>query len=182
MYKRQVVDKPAFVNSDEIERQFKGAKLLHRLDRETSGVLMLVKNEEFRLTAIKAFKKDQVYKEYVAWVDGIISEPFIIDQPLLTEKKGNKAYTKVSKIGKPAITEVTPLEISAKKTKIKLVIHHGRTHQIRAHMKYAQHPIIGDESYGGRTAKRVLLHAKKVEIMGFTFEAEEPKIFAHFGS
>ena len=49
-------------------------------------------------------------------------------------------------------------------------------------MKYAQHPIIGDEAYGGRAAKRVLLHAKKVEIMGFTFEAEEPKIFAHFGS
>lgn len=177
-----VVDKPAFVNSDEIERQFKGTQLLHRLDRETSGVLMLVKNEEFRLEAIKAFKKDEVYKEYVAWVDGIVSEPFIIDQPLITEKKGNKAYTKVSKKGKPAITEVTPLEVSAKKTKVQLIIHHGRTHQIRAHLKYALHPIIGDESYGGRSSKRVMLHAKKVTIMGKTFEAPEPKVFGHFGS
>ena len=91
-----VVDKPAFMNSDEIERQFKGSQLLHRLDRETSGVLMLVKNEEFRLKAIGEFKRDRVYKEYVAWVDGIVSEPFVVDQPLFTEKKGNKAYTKVS--------------------------------------------------------------------------------------
>lgn len=177
-----VVDKPAFMNSDEIERQFKGSQLLHRLDRETSGVLMLVKNEEFRLKAIGEFKRDRVYKEYVAWVDGIVSEPFVVDQPLFTEKKGNKAYTKVSKKGKPAITEVTPLEVSAKKTKVQLVIHHGRTHQIRAHMKFAQHPIIGDESYGGRPSKRVMLHAKKVTLLGQTFEAPEPTIFAHFGS
>jgi len=177
-----VIDKPAFVNSDEIERQFKGSQLLHRLDRETSGVLMLVKNEEFRLKAIQEFKKDNVYKEYVAWVEGLISEPFVIDQPLITEKKGNKAYTKVAKNGKPAITEVTPLEVSGKKTKVQLVIHHGRTHQIRAHMKYAQHPIIGDESYGGRQSKRVMLHAKKVTLLGRTFEAPEPKVFGHFGS
>lgn len=177
-----VVDKPAFVNSDEVERQFKGAQLLHRLDRETSGVLMLVKNEEFRLKAINAFKKDEVYKEYVAWVDGIVSEAFVIDQPLITEKKGNKAYTKVAKKGKPAITEVSPLEVSAKKTKVQLIIHHGRTHQIRAHMKFAQHPIIGDENYGGRPSKRVMLHAKKVVLMGQTFEAPEPKVFAHFSS
>jgi 23S rRNA pseudouridine1911/1915/1917 synthase len=177
-----VVDKPAFINSDEIERQFKGSQLLHRLDRETSGVLMLVKNEEFRLKAISAFKKDEVYKEYVAWVDGIVSEPFIIDQPLITEKVGNKAYTKVSKKGKAAITEVTPLIVSGKKTKVQLIIHHGRTHQIRAHLKYAQHPIVGDESYGGRPSKRVMLHARKVTLMGRTFEAQEPKVFDHFGN
>jgi len=177
-----VVDKPAFVNSDEIERQFKGSQLLHRLDRETSGVLMLVKNEEFRLKAIQEFKKDNVYKEYVAWVEGLVSEPFVVDQPLITEKKGNKAYTKVAKKGKPAITEVTPLEVSGKKTKVQLIIHHGRTHQIRAHMKFAQHPIIGDESYGGRQSKRVMLHAKKVTLLGQTFEAPEPKVFGHFGS
>ncbi len=106
----------------------------------------------------------------------------MIDQPLITEKKGNKAYTKVAKGGKPAITEVTPLEVSGKKTKVQLIIHHGRTHQIRAHLKYAQCPIVGDESYGGRQAKRVMLHAKKVEILGLTFIAPEPKIFGHFGS
>lgn len=175
-----VVDKPAFVNSDEIERQFKPAVLLHRLDRETSGVLMMVKNEEFRNKAIKEFKQDSVYKEYIAWVEGIISEPVDIDRPILTQKKNNKAYSNVSSKGKPARTEVFPDIVSAKKTKVKCIIHHGRTHQIRTHLRYIDHPIIGDEQYGGRRAKRVMLHAHKVRLLGMEFVADEPKEFITF--
>ncbi|MBD3797129.1 MAG: RNA pseudouridine synthase, partial [Campylobacterales bacterium] len=115
-----VVDKPAFVNSDEIERQFKGAQLLHRLDRETSGVLMLVKNEEFREKAIKEFAQDKVYKEYIAWLEGILTEPVVVDKAILTQKKNNKAYSNVSPKGKPAISEFYPEEVSAKKTKAKI--------------------------------------------------------------
>jgi 23S rRNA pseudouridine1911/1915/1917 synthase len=177
-----VVDKPAFVNSDEIERQFKDAKLLHRLDRETSGVLMLVKNEEFREKAIKEFKKDTVYKEYVAWIDGILVENVDIDKAIITEKKNNKAFSKISKKGKPARTEVTPEIVNGKKTKVKCVIHHGRTHQIRVHLKSIDFPIIGDEQYGGRRYKRVMLHARKVVLLGMTFEAAEPTAFKHFES
>ena len=175
-----VIDKPAFVNSDEIERQFKPAVLLHRLDRETSGVLMLVKNEEFRQKAITEFKKDNVYKEYIAWVEGIISEPIEVDKPILTQKKNNKAYSNVSSKGKPARTEITPDLVSANKTKINCVIHHGRTHQIRTHLRYIDHSIIGDEQYGGRRAKRVMLHAYKVRILGMEFVAPEPKVFIDF--
>ncbi len=177
-----VVDKPAFMNADEVERQFRGAQLLHRLDRETSGVLMLVKNEAFREEAIEAFRKDEVYKEYVAWVEGIVTEEVTIDRPILTEKRHNKAYSKISPKGKPARSEVFPLEVSAKKSKVKVLIHEGRTHQIRAHLRSIDHPIVGDELYGGRRAPRVMLHAKKVQLLGMTFEAPEPKIFAHFGS
>lgn len=175
-----VVDKPAFVNSDEIERQFKGAQLLHRLDRETSGVLMLVKNEEFRERAIKEFKKDNVYKEYIAWVEGILSESVDVDKPILTQKKNNKAYSNVSSKGKPARTEVFPDIVSAKKTKVRCIIHQGRTHQIRTHLRYIDHPIIGDEQYGGRRAKRVMLHAYKVKLLGMEFVAPEPKSFVTF--
>ena len=175
-----VVDKPAYVNSDEIERQFKPAVLLHRLDRETSGVLMLVKNEEFREKAIKEFQKDKVYKEYVAWVEGIISEPVEVDKPILTQKKNNKAYSNVSGKGKPARTEFFPDIVSANKTKIKCIIHHGRTHQIRTHLRYIDHPIVGDEQYGGRRAKRVMLHAVKVRLLGMEFVAKEPKMFTDF--
>jgi len=175
-----VVDKPAFINSDEIERQFKGAQLLHRLDRETSGVLMLVKNEEFRQKAIKEFKNDRVYKEYIAWVEGIISEPIDIDKPIITQKKNNRASSNVSSKGKPARTEVFPDLVSAKKTKVKCIIHHGRTHQIRTHLRYVDHPIIGDEQYGGRRAKRVMLHAYKVKLLGMEFTAPEPSVFIHF--
>ena len=175
-----VVDKPAFINSDEIERQFKPAVLLHRLDRETSGVLMLVKSEEFRIKAIKEFKQDKVYKEYIAWVEGIISEPIEVDKPILTQKKNNKAYSNVSAKGKPARSEFFPDLVSANKTKIKCIIHHGRTHQIRTHLRYIDHSIIGDEQYGGRRAKRVMLHAFKVKLLGMEFVAPEPKIFIDF--
>ena len=175
-----VVDKPAFVNSDELERQFKGARLLHRLDRETSGVLMLVKNEEFREQAVKEFAQDKVYKEYIAWLEGHLSEPITVDKPILTQKKNNRAVSNVSPKGKPAITEFYPDEISAKKTKAKIIIHHGRTHQIRVHARYIEHSIIGDEQYGGRRAKRVMLHAHKVKLLGYEFVSPEPKIFRDF--
>jgi len=175
-----VIDKPAYVNSDEIERQFKPAVLLHRLDRETSGVLMLVKNEEFRQKAISEFKKDRVYKEYVAWLEGIMSEPIEVNKPILTTKKNNRAVSNVTSKGKPAITEFYPDIVSANKTKVKCIIHHGRTHQIRAHARYINHSIIGDEQYGGRRSKRVMLHAKKVKLLGMEFVAPEPKIFVDF--
>jgi 23S rRNA pseudouridine1911/1915/1917 synthase len=175
-----VVDKPAHVNSDEIERQFKPAVLLHRLDRETSGVLMLVKNEEFRQRAIKEFRDDKVYKEYIAWVEGIMTEPIDVDKAITTQKKNNRAYSNVSPKGKPARTEFFPDIVSAKKTKVKCIIHNGRTHQIRVHARYIDHPIIGDEQYGGRRAKRVMLHAYKVRLLGMEFVAKEPKSFATF--
>jgi len=175
-----VIDKPAYVNSDEIERQFKPAVLLHRLDRETSGVLMLVKNEEFRQKAIKEFAQDKVYKEYIAWVEGIMTEPIEVDKAIITQKKNNKAYSNVSPKGKPARTEFFPDIVSAKKTKVKVIIHNGRTHQIRVHARYIDHPIIGDEQYGGRRAKRVMLHAYKVRLLGMEFVAKEPKSFVTF--
>lgn len=175
-----VVDKPAYVNSDEIERMFKDVQLLHRLDRETSGVLMLVKDEDFRQKAIKEFKKDNVYKEYIAWVEGVMSEPHDIDKPILTTKKNNRATSNVSQKGKPARTEVFPDIVSGKKTKVKCIIHHGRTHQIRTHLRYIEHPIVGDEQYGGRRAKRVMLHAYKVRLLDYEFTSPEPKEFIHF--
>ncbi len=177
-----VIDKPAFVNSDEIERQYKDAQLLHRLDRETSGVLMLVKNEEFRKKAIKEFKQDRVYKEYSAWVEGMVTEEMVIDKPILTQKRQNKAYSKISKQGKPAISEIYPDLVSGKKSKLKIIIHHGRTHQIRTHLRSVNLPIIGDTQYGGRSYQRVMLHAKKVKLLDYEFEAKEPKLFAHFSS
>ena len=175
-----VVDKPAHVNSDEIERQLKPAVLLHRLDRETSGVLMLVKNEEFRQKAIKEFRDDKVYKEYIAWVEGIMTEPIEVDKAITTQKKNNKAYSNVSPKGKPARTEFFPDIVSAKKTKVKCIIHNGRTHQIRVHARYIDHSIVGDEQYGGRRAKRVMLHAYKVRLLGMEFVAKEPKSFTTF--
>lgn len=177
-----VVDKPAFLSSEEIEQQYPDTRLLHRLDRETSGVLVLCKDEEFRLKAIEEFKQDKVYKEYIAWVDGDVIEEFEIDKPILTEKQNNKAKSKVSASkGKPARTEVFPLMVVNHKSKIKLVIHQGRTHQIRVHLRSENLPIIGDELYGGRRARRMMLHAHKMELLGYTFVSPEPKEYKHIG-
>ncbi|MDA3945597.1 MAG: RNA pseudouridine synthase [Helicobacteraceae bacterium] len=177
-----VVDKPAFLNTDEVERQYPDAQLLHRLDRETSGVLILVKDEEYRLKAISEFKRNKVYKEYTAWVEGMFIDETEIDKAILTEKRHNKAFSKISPKGKPAHTTVTPVEVVGKYSKVKVVIQEGRTHQIRCHLRSIGFPIAGDEQYGGRHAKRMMLHAYKVELLGKTFIADEPKIFAHYSS
>jgi len=174
------IDKPAFLTSQEIERT-SGYKLLHRLDKETSGVLLLVKNEEFRKKAIEAFKEGLVYKEYIAWVEGILPQESKIDLPILTIKKNGRAKSRISySKGKEALTEVVPLEVISKYTKVKAVIKTGRTHQIRVHLARTLHPIVGDTLYGGREWDRIMLHAKKIELLGYSFESEEPKEFISF--
>jgi 23S rRNA pseudouridine1911/1915/1917 synthase len=89
-----VVDKPAFLNAQEVESKFPQAVLLNRLDKETSGVMMLAKNEPFRKKAIKEFKNNNVYKEYVAVVEGKIVEELVIDTPISTIK-GKTARSRV---------------------------------------------------------------------------------------
>ncbi len=170
------VDKPAFIDSYEIEEAIEGAQLLHRLDRETSGVLLLARDEAFAKKAIEAFRQRKVHKEYVAWVEGVVVEPLEIDLPIHTIKKG-KAISRIDKKrGKPALTRVWPDEVQGKKSKVRIEIETGRTHQIRVHLAHAGHPIVGDELYGSPTrAKRPLLHAKKITLLGRSYEAPEPK-------
>jgi 23S rRNA pseudouridine1911/1915/1917 synthase len=109
-----------------------------------------------------------------------MSEPIEVDKGITTQKKNNKAFSNVSPKGKPARSEFFPDLVSAGKTKIKCIIHNGRTHQIRVHLRYIDHSIVGDEQYGGRKAKRVMLHAHKVRLLGMEFTAPEPKEFIHF--
>lgn len=177
------VDKPAYMNASEVEHQFPKAKLLNRLDKETSGVMLLSANEEFRGKAIKEFMDKKVYKEYVAVVEGKVIEDFEVDMPILTIK-GKTAKSKIDLIkGKEAKTIVTPYMVEGNKSKIKIVIEDGRTHQIRVHLQYAGFPIIGDLQYGkpSNQVHRVMLHSKVTRILGYEFQAKEPKEFYHFG-
>ncbi|OQX72908.1 MAG: RNA pseudouridine synthase [Campylobacteraceae bacterium 4484_4] len=170
------VEKPAFITSEEIAKK-RGLKLLHRLDKETSGVLLLIKDEAFGKKAVEAFRKQQVEKIYEAWVEGIVSEPFGIDRPILTIKKRGGAYSKISTDGREARSFVTPLEIEGKKTKVEVRIETGRTHQIRVHLKSEGYPIIGDTPYGGKPHRRVLLHAREIRLLGYAFESPVPEDF-----
>ncbi len=170
------VNKPPFIDSYEIESAIDGAKLLHRLDRETSGVLLLSRDESFRERAVEEFRQKRVKKYYTAWVEGVVAEEIIIDEPIFTIKT-TKAISKIDKKkGKPALTRVYPDIIQGKKSRVDIEITTGRTHQIRLHLSYVGHPIVGDELYGSKTkSKRVLLHSRAIELLGMKFEAKLPK-------
>lgn len=173
------VNKPAFLTSDEIAKKYPKAIMLNRLDKETSGVMLFAKNEEFQKKAIKEFKSNNVYKEYVAIVDGKVIDEIEIDKPILTTKDRGQAKSKVDKKGKPAKTTVYPMFVEGNKSKVRVVIDTGRTHQIRVHLNYIGLPIIGDTIYGKPVANinRVLLHSKRTKIFDYDFEAVEPREF-----
>jgi len=171
------INKPALIDSYKIESSFKGVELIHRLDRETSGVLLLAKSREFKSIAVEEFRAFRVKKIYVAWVDGIFFEETLIDKPIVTFKRGGGLFSKIDKKrGKEAVTIIRPLLIQGKKSKVEIEIKTGRTHQIRAHLASIGYPIIGDELYGSPTkSKRILLHAKSISLLDYSFEAKEPK-------
>jgi len=175
------INKPAQVDSYDIQDSIEGAELLHRLDRDTSGVLLLGKNRAFIERAIAEFKNRNVEKHYVAWIEGVLYEKVEIDEPIFTVKKG-KAFSMIDPVrGKKAHTIVTPEEIQGKKSKVNIEITTGRTHQIRVHLAHIGHPIVGDEQYGSRTqSKRILLHSSKMKILDYEFNAAEPKDIARY--
>lgn len=173
------INKPALLDSYDLQDAIEEDEtvLIHRLDRDTSGVLLLARNEAFLKDAIQTFKQRKVKKRYVAWVEGVFCEEMTIDAPIATHKQGGKAFSEINEErGKPAITVVKPLEIQGKKSKVEIEIMTGRTHQIRVHLSSIGHPIVGDERYGSVTrSKRILLHAKAISLLGYAFEAKEPK-------
>jgi 23S rRNA pseudouridine1911/1915/1917 synthase len=173
------VDKQPYLNASDLEKEFRNYTLLNRLDRETSGVMLFAKNEEFRSKAIKEFRDNRVYKEYIAVVEGKIIDEIEIDKPILTIK-GDKARSKIDfKKGKSAKSYVYPLFIEGNKSKVKVVIETGRTHQIRVHLSSIGHPIIGDSQYGKKSDKvnRVMLHSHVTKLLGYEFISAEPKEF-----
>lgn len=171
------IDKPYGIKSEDLEKKFK-FKLLHRLDKETSGVLLFVKSEEFQKKAIEEFKNERVYKEYVAIVEGIVADEIEIESPILTKKGKFGAKSLISEDGKRAYSKVFPLEVVGKKSKVKVIIKTGRTHQIRVHLQSIGHTIVGDELYGSRKrATRLMLHSREIELLGYKFESKEPKEF-----
>lgn len=174
------VNKPNNTKSEDLEKEFH-AKLLNRLDKETSGLILLYKDENFRLKCIEEFKKQRVYKSYLAIVSGILASEITINEPILTIKSKQGAFSKVSKGGLFAQTTLTPLLVSSKKTLIKALISTGRTHQIRLHCAFAKHGIIGDEKYAKITAKRMFLHSYELGLFGYKFKADLDESFNEFG-
>ncbi|ALV65049.1 pseudouridine synthase family protein [Campylobacter fetus] len=175
------VNKPPFITSEKVAEIFK-FPLLNRLDKETSGVILLYKNEDFQKTAIKEFANNKVQKTYLAIVRGIVVDEFSVELPISTVKMKSGAFSKIDlSRGKTAITHVSPLMVEGKKSLIKVVIETGRTHQIRCHLAHAGYGVIGDEKYAKNSSKRVYLHSLETALLGYKFKALPDRSFCDFG-
>jgi 23S rRNA pseudouridine1911/1915/1917 synthase len=140
--------------------------LVHRLDKDTSGVIIFAKNEKAKISISKQLQKRVVKKIYYAAVKGIIAENRgIIKAPLGRSPQNRKLISVNPLAKKTAITEFKVIERKDDYTLLKVRIITGRTHQIRSHMKYINHPVIGDRQYGGsetigvKKCERQMLHA-----------------------
>ncbi len=150
------------------------AGIVHRLDRATSGVMICAKNQQAMSFLQKQFSTRKVKKRYIAVVSGILEpDHAIIDVPLGRNPKDPKTF-KPDKFGKPAVTKYKCLKQNQHKALVLLLPETGRTHQLRVHMQYIKHPIIGDELYGGEKASRLFLHAELLEI---TLPSGKRKVF-----
>ncbi|NGX34655.1 MAG: Ribosomal large subunit pseudouridine synthase C [Candidatus Anoxychlamydiales bacterium] len=144
--------------------------LIHRLDKDTTGVLLIAKTQKFKEKMIKIFKDQKIQKTYLAWIDGYIKEETKKIESNLKKIKalhGQSIYGPSSD-GRYALTYLKVLEASKDKTFVELKPITGRTHQLRAHMKQISHPILGDFLYAKRfickdEVLRLQLHASEME-------------------
>lgn len=136
--------------------------LVHRLDKDTSGLIVIAKNEPTRLALVRAFKSRVVHKEYLALVAGHLDEPAgEINQPIDRDRRNRLKFT-VSSSGKPATTRYFTEKILPAHTLLRIEPRTGRTHQIRVHLTFTGHPIVGDRLYGGEPSPRLFLHATRL--------------------
>ena len=133
-------------------------QLCHRLDRETTGCLVMAKNRAALLEFQRQLPLFQINKHYLALVHGDWpSDIQVIDAPL--QKLGNAegdAKVVVRDQGKPAQTKVVAVQTSEKVSLLKVALVTGRTHQVRVHCQYLGHAIVGDRKYGSRQADAAL--------------------------
>lgn len=176
-----VVEKPAGLLSEAKgeycpERTLADFGLIcHRLDRDTSGVMILAKSPEVQKFLKKQFQARTVHKTYVAVVGGgaLKLDAARIDLPMLRNKKRPTTFL-VDANGKPAETFYKVLKTNGERSLVELKPTTGRTHQLRVHMRYLGHPIVGDPVYEGAPADRLYLHAVELEI---TLPGGERRVF-----
>ena len=141
--------------------------IVHRLDKDTSGIIIVAKNDKAHINLSEQIKEHKVKKTYIALVRGIVKEnEATINMPIGRSEKDRKKMA-VTKKGKEAITHFKVLERYDKYTLLQVNIETGRTHQIRVHLSQIGYPIVGDEVYSNGknewNIKGQCLHAKSLE-------------------
>ncbi|QXA19821.1 RluA family pseudouridine synthase [Streptococcus gordonii] len=160
--------------------------IVHRIDKDTSGLLMIAKNDQAHVALADELKDKKSLRKYWAIVHGNLpNDRGVIEAPIGRSEKDRKKQAVTAK-GKPALTRFQVLERFGDYSLVELQLETGRTHQIRVHMAYIGHPVAGDEVYGPRKTLKghgQFLHART---LGFThprtgevleFMAEAPAIF-----
>lgn len=139
--------------------------IVHRLDKNTSGVLIIAKNENALEKLKKQFKNKLVKKSYIALVHGRVEKEFgRIEEKIARHPKFRSKFC-VSKEGREAITSYKVLKRYPNLTLVELQPETGRTHQLRVHLSYLGHSIVGDKLYGGKMLlPRQFLHASSLEL------------------
>ena len=160
--------------------------IVHRLDREASGLLVFAKTIEAKEKLQEQFKSHSAGRRYVAVVEGQVKGEDFSIRSYLAENAAFRVYsTRKKGEGKLAITHVQVVKRNPKTTRVQVRLETGRKHQIRVHLAERGHPIVGDKMYGSRSnpIRRLALHGeylsfrhpvtgKRVE-----FEAKYPKVF-----
>lgn len=164
--------------------------IVHRIDKDTSGLLMVAKNDLAHESLSEQLQAKTVKREYIALVHGVIDHELgKIDAPIGRDPKDRIRYEVVEN-GKDSVTHFEVLKRFGEYTLVKCRLETGRTHQIRVHMRYIGHPIVGDPLYGPRKTHKSdfgqFLHAKTIgfehPVTGafLEFAAEMPGEFAEF--
>ena len=162
--------------------------IVHRIDKNTSGLLVVAKNDKAHIALAKQLEDKTCHRIYVALLEGIVKDDEGTIRTFIARDPKNRTKMAVSKSGRLAITHYKVVERFIKGyTLCEFSLETGRTHQIRVHAKYIGHPIVGDAEYGYKSnkfnLKGQLLHAKKLEFVHpalnqkVSFEAPIPDYF-----
>ncbi len=143
--------------------------VVHRLDKDTSGLIVIAKTEASRRYLLKQWQQRTVVKRYTALVHGTFEErEGTIDAPISRDPNNRKRMWVVA-TGRPALSHFEVLERFRDVTLVRVIIETGRTHQIRVHFAYIGHPLVGDRTYSGRPFRfsldRQFLHATGLSFM-----------------
>ena len=141
--------------------------IVHRIDADTSGLLLVAKNDMVHNDLAKQISEKSVVRKYVCLVHGIINEDTAtIDAPIGRDKNNRKKMCVTGDNSKDAVTNIRVLERYSDSTLIECILETGRTHQIRVHMEYINHPVVNDPVYGYNKLDDKdfgqMLHAKEI--------------------
>lgn len=125
------------------------AGIVHRLDKDTTGLMVIAKTIPAQTQLVRDLQQRKITREYEAVAFGIMTKGGTVDEPMARHPTKRTAMA-VHPLGKPAVTHYRIMEHFRNYTRLRLRLETGRTHQIRVHMAHIAHPLLGDQTYGGR--------------------------------